>query len=116
MVHSGKYVEDREYHMGVLMEKAEQESLMNDGNEADYIKLVNLQTGANIDSLDLASLVSIQGPIDPHDVNAVRFCIPKPWREDDEVTIDAGDNIGQQGLPPKPEKIPAWRKVVRLGQ
>jgi len=79
-----------------MMQEAEDHSLWNDDTEEAFIKLIDLQSGGVSDLIDVASLMSIDGPLDPTDVAEARFFIPEAWRTDPDVVESAGDNIEQQ--------------------
>jgi hypothetical protein len=97
MQHTGKYDEHLSFNLGEMMQDAEDNSLWTDDTEDDFMKLINLQSGGVADLFDVASLMSIDGPLDPYDIAAARYFIPEAWRTDPDVVEAAGDNIEQQG-------------------
>jgi len=97
MQHTGEYDENKSFNLGEMMQDAENDSLWTDDTEKGFIKLIDLQSGGVTDLMDVAALMSIDGPLDPWDKAAARYFIPEAWRTDPDVVETAGDNTEQQG-------------------
>jgi hypothetical protein len=108
MHHTGEYDEHKSFNLGEMMQDAEDNSLWTDDTEEDFIKLIDLQSGGVSDLIDVAALMSIDGPLDPYDTAAARYFIPEAWRTDPDVVETAGDNIEQQGAPASTSRCKRW--------
>jgi hypothetical protein len=97
---NGEYEEGLTINLAQLMQDSEDNTLYNDDTEADYLKLVALQTGQLPSDVDMQCLASLDAssPLDPDDIAAARYFIPRDWRWDPDV-VDRGydDRTEQQG-------------------